>query len=67
MTKTKIERLRKELIEKHGDVVLLEMINTTTKVVESTIALSAANITCTADMKDVLKIVKSGKPRQVFV
>ena len=67
MTKTKIERLRNEMIAEHGDVTLLKCLDRKTDAVVSTITLSNAKIECTADMKDVQKIVKSGKPRQVYI
>ena len=67
MTQTKIERLRNEMIAEHGDVTLLKCINRETRAVMSTISLSQAKIKNTADMKDVQKIVKSGKPREVYV
>ena len=67
MTKTKIERLRNEMIAEHGDVVLLKYVNKANDAVVSTITLSNAKIKCTADMKDVQKIVKTGKPRELYV
>jgi len=67
MTQTKIERLRNEMIAEHGDVTLLKCISKETRNVVSTVTLSNASIKNTADMKEVQKIVKSGKPREVFV
>ena len=67
MRKTKIERLRNEMIAEHGDVVLLKYVNKANDAVVSTITLSKAKIECTADMKDVQKIVKTKQPRIVYV
>ena len=67
MTKTKIERLRNEMIAEHGDVTLLKYISKESHAVVSVVTLSKAKIGCTADMKDVQKIVKSGKPRELYV
>ena len=55
------------MIAEHGDVVLLKYVNKANDAVVSTITLSNAKIKCTADMKDVQKIVKTKQPRIVYV
>ena len=67
MTKTKIERIRKELIEKHGDMELLKVFSKATRALVATVKLSTAKIMNTADMKEIQRIIKEGHPRQLMV
>ena len=63
MTKSKIERLRKELIEKHGDrtIIIVKDRFSGNPIFHHTI--STINISCTADLKEVERIIMTGQPR----
>ena len=63
MTHSKIERLRKELIEKHGDRALINLVDTKTKKVWYVIRISNIIIQNSADLKEVERIINSGTVR----
>lgn len=67
MTRTKIERLRKELLDEHGDIVLFRIFSKQTKSLIREVTLSNVRIINTADWKDVREIMKSGQPRHVYM
>ena len=67
MTKTKIERIRQELIAQYGDVTLVQYYSRRTRNFVGSVKLSTVAITCTADMKDVQRVLHSGKTRQVYM
>ena len=67
MTHTKIERLRKELLEEHGDIVLFRIFSKQTKSLIREVTLSNVRIINTADWKNVQEIMRSGQPRHVYM
>lgn len=63
MTHSKIERLRKELIEKHGDRALINLVDTKTNKVWYVLRISNIIIQNSADLKEVERIINSGTVR----
>ncbi len=63
MTQSKIERLRKELIEKHGDRDLIYLVDERTRNRVFTLTISNIIIKNSADLKEVERIIKSGTTR----
>ncbi len=63
MTQSKLERLRKELIAKHGDRTLIIVQDRHTGATIFTHSISTVGITCTADLREVERIIAEGKPR----
>lgn len=63
MTQSKIERLRKELIEKHGDRDLIYLVDERTGKRVFTLTISNIIIKNSADLKEVERIIKSGTTR----
>lgn len=63
MTQSKIERLRKELIEKHGDRDLIRIVDQNTGCPVYTLRISNIIIQNNADLKEVERIIKSGTIR----
>ena len=67
MTQTKIERIRQELIAQYGDVTLVQYYNRKTQHFVGSVRLSTVAITCTADMKEVQRVLRSGKTKQIYM
>ena len=67
MTHTKIERLRKELLDEYGDIVLFRIFSKQTKNLIREVTISNVRINNTADWKDVQEIMRSGQPRHVYI
>lgn len=67
MTRTKIERLRKELLDEHGDFALIRIFSKQTKSLIREVTISNVRINNTADWKDVQEIMRSGRPRHVYI
>lgn len=63
MTQSKIERLRKELIEKYGDRDLIYLVDEKTNKRVYTLTVSNIIIRNTADLNEVERIIKSGTTR----
>lgn len=63
MTQSKIEKLRKELIEKNGDRALIHIVDKKTNAVIVTLRISNIIIRNNADFKEVERILKEGNPR----
>lgn len=63
MTQSKIERLRKELIEKHGDRDLIYLVDERSGKRVFTLTISNIIIKNSADLKEVERIIKSGTTR----
>lgn len=63
MTQSKLERLRKALIAKHGDRSIIKVVDRFSGAVIFTHSISTVGITCTADLREVERIIAEGKPR----
>lgn len=63
MTKSKIERLRQELIAKHGNRTIVEVVDRFSGRTIFKHTISTININCTADIKEVERIIMTGRPR----
>lgn len=64
MTKSKLDRLRAKLIEKHGDRTLVIIIDRATNNEVFHVKLSNVNINNTAELKEVERILMEKEPRR---
>lgn len=63
MTKSKLERCRKALIAKFGDRTLIVVKDRFSGAPIFHHTISTVGITCTADLREVERILLDGKPR----
>ena len=67
MTKTKIERIRQELMDRHGDIVIMRLYSRKDRSLLKEVMLSEITLRNTADVKDLQKLIKERKPRSIVV
>ena len=67
MTKSKIERIRQELLEQYGDIVIMRLYSRKDKSLLKEVMLTEITLRNTADVKDLLKLIKERKPRSLVV
>ena len=67
MTKSKIERIRQELLAQYGDIALVRLFSKKSKQLVKEYTLANVGINNTADMKEVQKIIREGRPRTYSV
>ena len=67
MTKSKIERIRQELLEQYGDIVIMRLYSRKDKSLLKEVMLTEITLRNTADVKDLLKLIKEKKPRSLVV
>ena len=67
MTKTKIERIRQELLEQYGDIVIMRLYSRKDNALLKEVMLTEITLRNTADVKDLLKLIKEKKPRSLVV
>jgi len=63
MTKSKLERCRKALIEKFGDRTLIVVKDRFSGATIFHHTISTVNLSCTADLREVERILLSSQPR----
>ena len=65
MTKSKIERCRQALIDKFGDLTIIIVVDSFYGRPVFSHKLSTINISCTADLREVERIIMTGRPRTI--
>ena len=67
MTKSKIEQTRRALLEQYGDIVIMRLYSRKDKSLLKEVMLTEITLRNTADVKDLLKLIKEKKPRSLVV